>query len=302
MAGVTFKRILRSGYLSFKRNGWLSTATILIMVLMLFVFGSLIFLGALANTILSSFENKVDISLYFIPDAQEEKILEVKREIESRSDVKEVSYTSKERALEVFKERHRGNPLINQALEELGDNPLQASLNIRAKDPINYASISEFVLNQNYRSVEKINYFENQALIERMVAIFKTLRRSGTILALLLAFIAVLVAFNTIRLAIYTMREEIGIMRLVGANKWFIRGPFLVNGILYGGISAIITVATFFPLVWFVAPKLSLLVPEFDIFNYFLQNLVEFAVIMFLAGVMLGGISSLIAIRRYLGI
>lgn len=294
------RRVTRAGILSYKRNGWLSAATVMVMVLMLFVLGNLVFTGALASVILSSFESKVDISVYFVPDAPEPAITTIKDEIQTLPDVRDVTYISRDEALLIFRDRHKGNQLINAALEEIGENPLQASLNIRAKDPSRYAAISEFLLHKNYKEIDKINYFENQQVIERMGAIFRTVRGSGTFLAFFLAFIAVLVTFNTIRLAIYTMREEIGIMRLVGASKWFIRGPFIVSGVLYGATAALITLMIFFPMIWLVAPRLTVLVPEFDIFQYFLNNLIAFSLLMFGGGIFVGVISSLIAIRRYL--
>ncbi|QQG45513.1 MAG: ABC transporter permease [Candidatus Sungiibacteriota bacterium] len=302
MFKVTLRRIFRSGYLSFRRNGWLSTATVLVLSLVLFVLGNLIFVGALANTVLSSLESKIDISVYFTTDAPEQNILAVKRDIESLSDVSEVSYVSRDRALEEFRERHKNNALIAGALDELGDNPLQASLNIKARDPSNYVLVSDFLLKKNYPTVDKVNYFENQKVIERLGAILGTVRGGGAMLAIFLAFVAVLVAFNTVRLAIYTMREEIGIMRLVGATQWFIRGPFLVGGVLYGVVAAAATTLVFFPLIWLASPKISLLVPSFDLFQYFLSNFFEFFLIMLFAGILLGVTSSFIAIRRYLQI
>lgn len=299
---TNLQRIIRSGVLGYKRNGWLSTATILVMVLMLFVVGNLIFTGALASVILSSFESKVDISVYFLPEAEENNIVSIKSEIESLPDVRDVNYISRDQALDIFRERHSNNQLISAALEEIGANPLQASLNIRAKDPSRYAAISEFLLHKNYKEIDKINYFENQQVIDRMGAIFRTVRGTGTFLAFFLAFIAILVTFNTIRLAIYTMREEIGIMRLVGASKWFIRGPFIVSGILYGGTAALITLMIFFPLIWLISPQLASLVPEFDIFQYFLNNLIAFSLLLFGGGIFIGVMSSMIAIRRYLHI
>lgn len=300
MLKVTFRRVIKSGYLSFRRNGWLSTATILVISLVLFVLGNLIFLGALANTVLSALESKIDISVYFVQNSTEENILTVKKDIESLSDVAGVSYVSREEALARFRAQHSSNGLIVSALEELEENPLEASLNIKARDPSHYASISNFLLEKNYPAVNKINYFENQKVIDRLGAILGTVRGSGALLAVFLAFVAILVAFNTVRLAIYTMREEIGIMRLVGATQWFIRGPFLVSGVIYGGISAAATTLIFFPLAWLAAPKLILLVPNFDVFQYFLTNFFEFFGIMLFSGVALGAVSSLIAVRRYL--
>ncbi len=300
MLKVTLKRILKAGYLSFRRNGWLSTATILVMVLVLFVLGNLVFLSAIAATVVGTLESKIDISVYFVSDASEENILAVRREIEALPDVAGVAYVSKDEALADFREKHSGNALIANALDELGENPLEASLNIKAKDPADYGSISNFLLHKNYAVVDKINYFENQMVIERLGAVLTTVRSSGAVLAIFLAFVSVLVAFNTVRLAIYTMREEIGIMRLVGATKWFIRGPFLLNGVFYGAIAALAAIFIFFPLTWAASPKLALVVPNFELFRYFLDNFWEFFGVMLFAGVFLGVVSSFIAIRRYL--
>lgn len=302
MFQANLKRIIRSGYTAFWRNGWLSTATIMVMGLVLFVLGNLVFLGALANTMLTAFESKIDISVYFTANTPEQQVLDVKKDLQGLSEVAAVSYVSRDDALAQFREKHKNNALISDALTELGENPLEASLNIRAQDPSNYASISDFLVKKNYPIVDKINYFENQAVIEKLGAIITTVRGSGALLALFLAFVAVLVAFNTIRLAIYTMREEIGIMRLVGATSWFIRGPYLVSGIIYGGLAAAAVTLIFFPLTWLVSPKITAIVPNFDLFNYFLTNFVEFFAIMIFSGIALGAFSSYIAIRRYLKI
>lgn len=299
---ITIQRVITSGFLTFKRNAWLSVATVMVLSLVLFVLGGLVFIGAFADTALRSVESKIDISVYFVSDAEEQQIMAVKKELEALPDVKEVSYISREEALARFRDTHKDDALIANALEELGDNPLQASINIRAADPARYAAISDFLAQKAYPIVEKINYFENQIVINRLSAITTAVRGTGAALALFLAFVAVLVAFNTIRLAIYTMREEIGIMRLVGATAWFIRGPFLISGLLYGLTAAAAVTAVFFPLTWLAAPKLALLVPNFNLFSYFLSNLAEFFAIMAGSGILLGVGSSYIAVRRYLTI
>lgn len=292
--------MMRSGYLAFVRNGWLSTATIMVMTLALFVMGGLVMVGALAQSVLLSLESKIDVSVYFVPDAQESAILSVKRELESLPDVRAVSYISRDAALAEFRERHKENALIADALNEIGDNPLEAILNIRAKDPTHYGEISSFLADKRYAIVDKINYFENQEVINRLSGVLGAVRGSGIALALFLGCVAILVAFNTIRLAIYTMREEIGIMRLVGATTWFVRGPFLVSGLLYGIIAAAITIIAFFPLAWFLSPRIMALAPQFNLMAYLEHNVIEFSLMMMGVGIVLGVASSFIAIRRYL--
>lgn len=302
MGFTTFKRLLKAGCLSFFRNGWLSIATIMVMSLMLFVMGNLIFISAFASTALHMFQSKIDVTVYFTADAEETNILEIKKEIETIGEVFDVAYVSKDQALEDFRERNKSNAFIATALEEIGGNPLEASLNIKADDPDHYSVISEFLVKKNYPIVDKINYFENKDVIERLSSTIGAVRGAGAIIALVLAFVAILVTFNTIRLAIYTVREEIGIMRLVGATQWFIRGPFLMIGVLYGLSAATVVILFFFPMTWMLAPKISLLLPGFDLFHYFLNNFFEFFIIMLGSSIVLGVLSSAIAIRKYLKI
>lgn len=300
MAFITFKRIVRAGYVSFRRNAWLSLATIMVMVLALFVIGNLVFIGAFANTVLAELESRIDVSIYFQPDASEQDIFSVKHDFESHADVADVAYTSRDAALAAFRERNKNNEHITSALTEIGENPLEASINVKAKDSSRFAAISGFLEQKNYPIVDKINFSENQRVVERLGSILAAVRASGAVLALVLAVIAMLVAFNTLRLVIYTMREEIGIMRLVGGTSWFIRGPFLVSGALYGFCAALVTTAIFFPLTWYLSPKLAFLVPEFNLFAYFTLHLAQFFLIMLAFGIGLGVLSSFIAVRRYL--
>jgi len=117
-----------------------------------------------------------------------------------------------------------------------------------------------------------------------------------------LALVAILVVFNTVRLAIYSSREEIRVMRLVGASNWFIRGPFLVQGAISGFAAVVITLLIFTGALFFLSPKLEILFPGLNIFNSFTGNFGMLFLIQIFAGVGLGVVSSIIAIRKYLKI
>lgn len=260
-------------------------------------------MSVVANTVLVDLENKIDISVYFIPGASEKQILNVKNELFTLGNVRAVTYVSQEEALEAFKERHKSDAVIAASLEEFGDdNPLGATLNIKAQNPEELSSVAQFLAGKKYEIVDKVNYFENKDVIGRLAAIVSGVRSIGLVIVLVLAFVAVLVAFNTVRLAIFTSREEINIMKLVGASNWFVRGPFLVTGLLYGGISAGATSFLFFPIVWAVSPKVSFFLPRVDLFQYFVANFFEFFFILLLIGASLGIFSSIIAVRKYLNI
>ena len=260
-------------------------------------------MSVVANAVLSDLENKIDISVYFLPGAPENKVLNIKNEIVVQDNVRDVDYVSQDEALAVFKEKHKNDTVIVASLEELGDeNPLGAVLNIKAQNPEQLASIAQFLQAKKYDVVDKINYFENQNVIERLSAIVSGVKSIGLAIVLVLSFVAVLVAFNTVRLAIFTSREEINIMKLVGASNWFVRSPFLVTGLIHGGFSSFFTSFLFLPIVWAISPKVSFLLPRINLFDYFTSNFFEFFLIIFATGVTLGVGSSALAVRKYLKI
>ncbi len=295
------KRIFSSGWLNFKRNSYLSLGTTGVMTLVLLLFAGLMGVQFISGQIVSGLETKVDVTAYFKQDASENDILQVKQSLQSRPDVASVNYTSRDQALADFKSKHAGDPLIQQSLAELSDNPLEASLNIKARQSNQYADIVSFLEGNKFRSVvDKINFYENEQVIKRVQGIANGLRNWGLLATLILAAIAVLVTFNTIRLTIYNQRQEIEIMRLVGGSNWHIRAPFLIEGGLYGLFAALATTIIFYPAVWFISAKAAVLLPGISLIGYFVSNFLEFLLVVLVAGVALGMISSTIAIRRFL--
>jgi cell division transport system permease protein len=298
---TSFKRIIKWGLKNFWRNGWLSTATVSIMVLTLLVITVLLMVNVVANAVLANLQSKIDISVYFKLDASEEDILKVKSQLEKLQEVKGTTYVSQNEALLNFKEKHKDNPVLLQSLEELEFNPLEASLNIKAKETNQYASINQFLESVYYKDlIDKVNYLQNKEIIEKLGKIITDVKTGGFGLSILLALIVFLVTFNAIRLAIYSSREEINVMKLVGASKWFIRGPFLVEGLLYGLVATVVTIILLYPFFYFLSPKISSFLPIGDIFSYFKANLFSFFLLLLGIGVILGGSSSLIAVRKYL--
>lgn len=298
---ITFKRIIKSGLKSFWRNGWLSTATISIMVLTLLVITALLMLNVVAGAVLKNLQEKIDISVYFKLEASEEDILVTKSQLEKLEEVERVDYVSREEALNRFKEKHKNNPYLIQSLQELGENPLEASLNIKAKEASQYEAISSFLEGIYYSNIiDKVDYRQNKEVIEKLSNIIANIKVVGLSLTGILILIVILVTFNAIRLAIYSAREEIKIMRLVGANNWFIRGPFVVEGVLYGIISSLITVGILYPICYFVSPRISGFLPIEDFFVYFQANFWALLVLLLGLAIVLGVFSSLLAMRKYL--
>ncbi len=301
MIWITLKRIIRSGLKSFWRNGWLSTATISIMVLTLLVITTLLMVNLVASAVLKNLQEKIDISVYFKSEASEEDILIVKSQLEKLTEVERVEYVSREEALGKFKERHKDNPYLIQGLQELGENPLEASLNIKAQDASQYEVIAQFLEGIYYNNViDKVDYRQNKELINKLANIITDIKIGGLSLSGILILIVILVTFSAIRLAIYSAREEIKVMRLVGANNWFIQGPFIIEGALYGIISSLITLGILYPVFWFLSPKLSSFLPIEDFFRYFQVNFWAFLGLLLGLGIFLGIVSSFLAIRKYL--
>jgi cell division transport system permease protein len=298
---TTFKRIFKNGVVSFWRNGWVSLATIMIMVLALFMMGSLLFSNVMLDSALARLESKVDISVYFKTDAEEAGIQSMLKSLAVMPQVKELEYVSRETALENFKVRHSGNALIARSLDELGDNPLGASVNIRAVDPSQYEMIAKFLEGSVFAPIiDKVNYFQNQVVISRLSGVIQASRSVGLGITLVLVLIAALVTFNTIKLAIYTNREEIAVMRLVGARNGYIRGPYIVGGVLYGVISAMVTMAIFYPLTLWLGPQAEHFFGGPNLFGYYLTNFAQIFGLLLAVGVTLGTVSSWWAVKRYL--
>lgn len=273
------------------------------MALTLILFMGLLTLQFLSSQIIANLEEKIDVSTYFTEEATEDQILRVRDDLQSLPEVADVVYISREKALEEFKARHAQDQLIQESLAELDFNPLAASLNIKTRDTSQYASIAQFLENNRFRNViEKIDFYENQAVIDRIHGITSGVKGWGLAGVLILAFIAVLVTFNTVRLTIYNQKQEIEIMRLVGASNWQIRGPYLAEGGLYGLFAAFVALAVFYPVVYFVSDKIEVFAPGINILSYFLTGAPQVVLMVAGLGVLLGIVSSSIAVGKHLKI
>lgn len=303
---MVIKRVLVSGGKNFARGGAVSAATVLIMTVTLAIIGSLIFLSALLTFTLNTIKDKVDVSVYFVTTASESEVLEVKRQLEKLPQVASVSYTSASDALIAFRARHANDQLTLQALDELGVNPLDASLEVRAKDPSGYESIVRFLeasptLSAGGTSlVDRINYAQNKEIIDRLSLAIQATREIGFAVIALFALASILIAFATVRLAIYTAKEEISVMRLVGASNTYIQGPFIVTGIITGVISATIVLIILWPVTWYAGITTAGWFGGFSLASYYSNHFPLVLLILMLSGIGLGAVASVLAIHRYL--
>lgn len=300
---TSLKRVIKNGWSAFWRNIALSLATIFIMVTVLSLVSFLFFLNQLSDILISDVEKKVDVSVYFKENVLEDDIVQVKAEIGKIAQVRDVEYVSKEEAFDIFLERHKDDPVLIESLTEVGYNPFLASLNIKAKEASQYEEITVFLETGPFRElIDEVDYHQRKPVIDKVYALTSGINRIGLLFGLVFGLIAVLVAFNTIRIAIHNSSEEISIMRLVGASNWFVRGPFLVQGIIVGLISTVIALLIAFGASWGIDSKINILIPNISTFSIFLNNVLGLFLIQLAAGIGLGIISSLIAVRKYLKI
>lgn len=303
---MLIKRMLVSGWKNFARGGAVSAATVLIMTVTLMIIGSLIFLSALLSFTLTTIKNKVDVSVYFVTTASESDILAVKDQLEKLPQVASVTYTSATDALAAFRARHANDQLTLQALDELGGNPLDASLSISANDPSEYESIVSFLEASPALSVggtsivDRINYAQNKEVIDRLSLAIQATREIGFAVVILFAIASILIAFATVRLAIYTAKDEIAVMRLVGASNAYIQWPFIITGIITGASATVLVLLLLWPMTWYTGGKTAGWFGGFNIASYYSSHFVLIFIILMCSGVVLGAIASVFAIRRYL--
>jgi cell division transport system permease protein len=304
MESIAIYRAIKTGVINFWRNIWLSATATLIMIVTLTILTLILILFNLTSFAVNNVQERVDVSVYFRNETSENQIMAIKEDLEKMPQVASINYVSSTEALELFKQRHAGDPLIQESLSQLSENPLPATIQVKAKQLEQYPEIVTELQKSEYQQfIRDVNYEDNRIVIERLSKILDIVKRAGIALAIIFALIAVLVIFNTIRLTIYNRREEVEIMRLVGATNWYIRWPFIIESMLYGIAASIITLLLTIPVYQSLIPRMNTylgIAPEAQGFVHF--GLVSLFFIQLLIALFLGILSSMIAIRRYLKI
>lgn len=303
---ITLSRIFKGGVTNFIRNAWLAVAAIAVMVITLtIVLFSVIANATFANTV-KQITDRIDISVYIKDEVTEQQKDELISKVEALPEVKSVEYVSKDEALKRYRKANENNLDLLLAISQT-DNPLPASLQIKPVDPNNIEPIRQFLETDEIKALqsEQTSYSgDRKAAIDKITQATAFFRKAGVVGIVVFAVISMLIIFNTIRMAIFNRREELNIMRLLGASTWYIRGPFVVETVLYGVIAAIISVAlcnTLFAVSSsaFGASSLGLLDISYAN-NYFAQNFWLILASQLAIGILIGGVSSMVATRRYL--
>ncbi|MFC1678550.1 cell division protein FtsX [Patescibacteria group bacterium] len=294
-------RVIKFSIQDITRNIWLSIVTIIIIILALFSVNMLMVVKVVGDTAVNAIKEKIDVNLFLKNSAEEEAIMALKSKISNFPEVKEVTYVSKAEALEIFKEKHRDNPEILDALRELGTNPLTPTLVIKPNNLDTFDNLINKLNTIEEDIVESRNFTNYKLMLTKINSITEKVSEAGMILSGIFIFITILVIYNTVRVAIYTHRREIMIMRLVGASKWFIQVPYLLSSVIYTivGIAAIMGI--FYLFLTLLQPYLETFFVGYNvnIIDYFYGGYWKIFAIEFAIAGLINIIASLIAVRKY---
>jgi cell division transport system permease protein len=297
----SIKRIIGLGWQNLARDGGIAVANVFIIMIPILL-TTVLFVGKdVSDFLVKELQQKADVSIYFNESVAEDAILQVKDEIGRIPGISRVDYVSRDAALEAFRKRHENDKVLLESLDEINGNPLLASLNVSAESAGQFDRVTELLASEEYKDlVNKANYSERKDIIDKVFSITAGTQRIGLILFVILGVISVMVTFNTVRIAILSRKVEIGIQRLVGASRWFIRGQFLVEGLIFGLLAAIFSFFVAAAASWYISPALAKTLPGMDLWQNFTANLWTITWIQLGIGAGLGMFSSILAISRHL--
>lgn len=304
-------RIIKYGTKGFARNIWLSTAATVVMAITLMILFVTVVASVILTSTAESMRDKIDITIYLKPNTSAETLAELTEIISSDKNIKSVVVSTSEEEYEKFVAENADSKEILDVLDDemkaLMISKMQATMRVKVYDVDNLDSVKNLV-GTNEMFVEYLDdemaptYDVNQVEIATITSWARIARTGGMILAIVFLVISVLIIFSTIRMAIFSRREEIYMMKLVGADKRFIRGPFLIEAEICGIIAGIIaaTVSYF----GFIALSKNLTEYGIDvsaITNVLTSNQLILMFLVFIAaGIIIGRVSARLAISKYL--
>lgn len=301
---MSFLRVLKFAFQDMVRNVGLSAMTVLILVLMLLSVNALWSVRVITNEAISAVKDQVNVSVYFSSAASDNNIAEINKYVASFPEVVDIKMQSAEEVLASFKQRHSQSSDIINALGELDANPFGPTMIIKTREPGDYKKIIQALNVPEYDNlIEAKSFDEHESAIEKIQNITNRAESGVAGLVILFAAISFLIVFNTIRSAINTQKIEIGIKRLVGASNWFIRGPYVVESVVFSLISLLINIAVLYLALSFVDPYLAVVFPNnFSLTNYYNSHILYVFGVQFVCVLALTILSSILAMRKQLRI
>ncbi len=304
-------RVVKYGAKGFGRNIWLSTAATVVMAITLII----LFITVVASVILTNtaemMRDKIDITIYFQPNTSEETLEKLKARISEDSNIKSAEFsTSEEEYAKFLKENETSDDILSILDDEMSAamiNKMQSTMRVKVYDTENLDSVKQIVETDelfvaNVDKEKMPTYDVNRAEINTITSWARIARTGGLVLAVVFLVISILIIFSTIRMAIFSRREEIYMMKLVGADKGFIRGPFLIAAEICGAIAGVIAGTVSYFGFKFIAPKLVNYGINVDTINNVLESnqLILVFLVFILLGIVIGRISARLAVSKYL--
>jgi cell division transport system permease protein len=303
---ITFTRVVNTGIVNFVRNAWLAIAAMAVMVVTLTIVLFSLIANATFNNTIDQIREKIDVSVYLKDTVDEDKTQDLIADLKKLPNAESVSYLSKEDVLKNYLKDNQGNADLLSAVSQT-DNPLPATIRIKPKDLNKLGDIKTYLSKKNIASLQsdEPSYSgDRKEAIDKITHATNILQRAGIIAVLIFAIISVLIIFNTIQMAIFNRRDELTIMRLLGASTWYIRGPFVVESIVYGILSAMISVLLIHSM--FVAASSTLEATSLGLLDinysaeYFRGHVWILLLLQLGVGILIGAASSIVATQRYL--
>ncbi len=300
---TTTGRVISFAWKNITRNAWIGLATVLVLVLALLSVNVLIGVNALASSAINILEKKIDVSVYFKPETPDAILEQSRSYMASLPQSEKVTLFTADEALAAFQERHKDDPSITDALNELDGNPFGATMVIKAAQTSDYPFLMEALNNPQFSfAIESKTYDDHTVAIGQVEQIASTVRYFGLILTVVFTIFSALIVYNSIRVAIYTQREEIGIMRLVGASNAFVRMPLILDGIFFAIIALAVTAGLMALAISVGEPYLISFYDGADpgLKKYFLDNLLWLLAVQGIGLSVIVALASWAAVGRYL--
>jgi cell division transport system permease protein len=291
---------------NFVRNAWLAIAAMAIMIVTLSIILFSVIVNATFSNTVAQITSKIDVSLYLKDEVTPDQTQHLLKQLKALPSVASVTYLTKDQALQVYERQNAGNQQLLQAINET-DNPLPATVKIKPTDLNEIDQIRTFVEKPDVAALQSdpaSDSGDRRAAIDKITHATNILRRAGVIAVVVFATISVLIIFNTIQMAIFNRRDELQIMRLLGASTSFIRGPFVVEAVIYGVLSAVISILLINAI--FITASSSLQATSFGLLDisysqaFFEDHYWVLLSLQLALGILIGAASSIIATRRYL--
>jgi cell division transport system permease protein len=298
----SFWRVVKFALQDLGRNLGLSLMTVCILILMLLSVNVLWSVDTITKEAVKLVKNQINVSLYFKPETTDKEVMEVKKYLDQFPEVTDLTAISREEVLAQFRQKHDLSSDVLSALDELGGNPFGQTLIVKTREPEDYARVMSALDVPEYENMIESKSFEgHEEGIDKIQNITNRVEKLGFGLSILFALISFMIIFNTVRVAIYTHRVEISIKRLVGASSWFIRGPYIVESVIFTIISVGLTAVIMFLALRWIDPYLAVVFTNgFNLTNYYNSNILTLFGLQAAAVLLLTILSSFLAMRRQL--